>query len=101
MDRAAFSGGRATSRIAERDVVASAALDAHIRTVIAARGRARRALTAARRDGPGQLRRRGRALARLARRLAVARRDRDRLLRARDPWPQTSVATAVPPRHVA
>ncbi len=68
---------------------ALAALEDHIRALVAARDGARRALTSARRDRPGQLRRHTRELARLARQLTVARRDRARHLRGRGPWSLT------------
>ena len=81
--------------VSERDAAqraaALAALEDHIRALVAARDGARRALTSARRNRPGQLRRHARELARLARRLAIARRDRARHLRDRGPWPLTSV----------
>ena len=63
---------------------ALAVLEDHIRALVAARAGARRARTSARRDRPGQLRRHTRELARLARRLTVARRARARHLRGRD-----------------
>ena len=81
-----------SGRDAAQRAAALAALEDHIRALVAARDGARRALTSARRNRPGQLRRHTRELARLARQLTVARRDRARHLRGRGPWPLPPVA---------
>jgi hypothetical protein len=72
------------------------ALEAHIRALVAARDGARRALTSARRDRPGQRQHHARELARLARHLTIARRDRARHLRDRGPCPPPPATDPAP-----
>ena len=72
-----------------------AAAEARIRALIGARDAVKRTLVTARRGHPRHARRLARRLGRLARRLAIARRDRARLARAA-PHSVAPVPTIVP-----